>query len=522
MFKKPWAAVVAAVILVAFAGAAPAGPAESRRGGTVVFAIGADPETLNPGITTGYAVGAVTAHVYSGLLRTDGQGNLLPQLATKWTVAPDGKTYTFTLRGSVKWHDGRPLTAADVKFSMDEVAGKHHGRFRLAYANIESVDTPNPGTVVVRMKQPYGPFLRMMNTFDMPVLPRHGFAGEDILRTPKNVQPVGTGPFVFKEWVRGDRVVLERNPSYWEPVGPDRLIFRIVPNPAQRSTALETGEVDVVTDFYLSKSDVPRLRQNKDLRVRFGQPIPALNFVYVNTRRAPLNNVKVRQALAHAINRDQIVTQSMRGFARPAKGPFGDGFKFAFSPDADYSKLYPFSPQRAAGLLAEAGVNPASLRITFVYDASRAPHASAAQIIRDNLRQIGITVEIVPLERSVRLDRVYVRYDYDLTIESYTSNADPAIGYHRLYLTAQPGVVLVNATGYGNPEVDQLLTQAGQTSDVAARARLYAQANRTLARDIPTIILFDEVGVDAARTHLKNLWQGLDARDAWYLVAVEK
>jgi peptide/nickel transport system substrate-binding protein len=513
--------IICACILVV-GGTAGAQQSAAQRGGTIVIALGSDPETLNPGITTGYAVGAITANVFSGLIRLGPRGEVLPQLATAWEVAPDGKTYTFRLRQGVRWHDGRAVSAADVKFSLEEIDGKFHGRFRLAWGSVTSVTTPNPSTVVIRMTQPFAPFLQMLDTFNAPILARHLFQGEDIVNTPKNLQPVGTGPFVFREWARGDRIVLERNPTYWEPVYPDRLIFRIVPNAAQRTTALETGEVDVVTDFYLSKTDVPRLAQNKAIRVRHGQPIPALDFMFINTRRGQLGNAKVRQALAFAINREQIVQQAMRGLARPARGPFGDGFKFAYTREGDFTRLYPYSPEKAAQLLQEAGVARDSLRLSMVYDAARAPLASAAQIIRDNLRQVGITVDLVPLERSVMIDRVYTKGDYDLTVQSFTSNTDPAIGYHRIYLTARAGQPFVNATGYSNPEVDRLLAEAAATAKLEERAKVYAEVIPILARDLPTLILFDEIGIDAARSHLRNLWQGLDARDGWWLTWVAK
>jgi peptide/nickel transport system substrate-binding protein len=515
-------AALLCVLVLLVTGAAVAQQTQPQRGGTIVIALGADPETLNPGITTGYAVGAITANVFSALIRLGPRGEVLPQLATSWEVAPDGKTYTFRLRSNVRWHDGRPFSAADVKFSLDEIDGKFHGRFRLGYENVASIATPNPMTVVIRMKQPFAPFLQMLDGFNAPILARHLFEGENIANTPKNLTPVGTGPYMFTQWNRGDRVVLERNPNYWEPVYADRLIFRIIPNAAQRTTALETGEVDVVFDFYLSKTDVPRLQQTGNVRVRHGQPIPALDFMFINTKRGALGNVKVRQALAFAINREQIVQQAMRGLARPGKGPFGDGFKYAYTAQADFSRLYPYNPEKAAQLLQEAGVARDSLRMSMVYDAARAPLASAAQIIRDNLRQIGITVDLVPLERSVMIDRVYTKGDYDLTVQSFTSNTDPAIGYHRLYLTAQAGQPFVNATGYSNPDVDRLLAQAGTTANLDQRSKVYTQVNTILARDVPTLILFDEIGIDAARSHLRNLWQGLDARDAWWLVWVAK
>lgn len=517
-FARGAALFCAFIILVS--GIAAAQQAQPQRGGTIVIALGADPETLNPGITTGYAVGAITANVFSGLIRLGPRGEVLPQLATSWDVAANGMTYTFRLRSGVRWHDGRAFSAQDVKFSLEEIAGKFHGRFRLGFANVESVTTPNASTVVIRMKQPFAPFLQMLDTFNAPIMARHLFQGEDVANSPKNLRPVGTGPYIFREWVRGDRIVLERNPNYWEPVYADRLIFRIVPNAAQRTTALQTGEVDVVTDFYLSKTDVPRLQQSRTVRVRHGQPIPALDFMFINTRRGALANAQVRQALAFAINREQIVQQAMRGLARPARGPFGDGFRFAYTREADFTRLYPYNPQRAAQLLREAGVAQGSLRLSMVYDAARAPLADAAQIIRDNLRQVGITVDLVPLERSVMIDRVYTRADYDLTVQSFTSNTDPAIGYHRIYLSAPPGTAFVNATGYSNPEVDRLLNQAGRTANQDERAKAYGQVNAILARDVPTLILFDEIGIDAARARLRNLWQGLDARDAWWLSAV--
>src|SRR3989304_3305272 len=146
---------------------------------------------------------------------------------------------------------------------------------------------------------------------------------------------------MFTRGNRGDRVVVERNPNSGEPVYADRLIYRLTPNPAQRTTALETGEVDVVFDFYLSKTDVPRLQQTKAVRVRHGQPIPALDFMFINTRRGALANVKVRQALAFAINRKQIAQGAGGGVARPGKGPLGEVLKYAYTTQSDFPRLYP-------------------------------------------------------------------------------------------------------------------------------------------------------------------------------------
>jgi peptide/nickel transport system substrate-binding protein len=515
------------LVMLMVTGIAAAAPVEPQRGGAAVIAIGGDPETLNLGITTGYAVGAVSASIFSGLVWIDARDQVQPSLATSWTISSDGLTYTFELRKNVKWHDGRPFTAQDVQFTMNEVTGKYHGRFRTAYANFEGITTRGPSTVVVRLKRPYAPFLRLLTVFDSPILPRHVYQGEDITRHPRNNDPVGTGPFKFREWARGDRIVLERNPDFWNPVYLDRLIFRVLPNAALRVTALEVGEVDAIADFYLPKTDVDRLRRNPAIRVRLGQPIPSMGFIFINTRRPPLDNVKVRRALAHAINRVQIVTQAMGNLARPARGPFGDGFKWAFSPDADYNRLYPFSVERANVLLDEAGFPRGAggdrpIRLRMAYDAARAPLVATAAIVRDNLRAVGIAVDLQPMDRAVMIDRVYTRPEYELTVQTFTSSGDPALGYHRIYASVPPGTPFVNATGYANGEVDQLLMRAAETADQAARGRLYAQAGKILAADLPTLVIFDEIGVDAARASLRGVWTATEVRDRWDAVWVQK
>jgi peptide/nickel transport system substrate-binding protein len=520
--------LIFALMASLLAGGAVAAPSQPQRGGTAVVALGGDPETLNLGITTGYAVGAVAGPIVSGLVWIDARGDIQPSLATSWTVAPDGLTYAFELRKNVKWHDGRPFTSADVKFTMDEITGKYHGRFRTAYANFDAVTVASPTAVRIKLKRPYGPLLRLLTVFDSPILPRHVYqGGEDPTRHPRNNAPIGTGPFKFVEWARGDRIVLERNPDYWEPVYLDRLVFRVLPNASLRVTALEVGEVDEITDFYLPKTDVDRLRRNSNIRVRLGQPIPSMGFLFINTRRAPLDNVKVRRALAHAINRVQIVTQAMGNLARPARGPFGDGFKWAYSADADYNRLYPFSVERANVLLDEAGLargagGERSIRLRIVYDAARAPLVAAAAIIRDNLRAVGVTVDLQAMDRAVMIDRVYTRPEYDLTVQTFTSGGDPAIGYHRIFAGAPAGTPFVNATGYANGEVDRLLILAAETADQAARAKLYAQVGKILAGDLPSLMLFDEIGVDAARTSLRGVWTGAEARDRWDAVWIQK
>ena len=510
------------IVIVAFVAAFFAAPALAQAetptpGGSAIVILGSDPEHLNAGISTGYPIGAVGANLYSALLYLDADGVPQGELAESWTVSDDNLVYTFTLRPAT-FHDGEPLTSADVVYSMEEVLAPNHGRFLNAYRAIASIEAPDDATVVITLEQPYAPLISLLTVFDAPILPRHVFEGTDPLTNPANQQPIGSGPFQFVEWVRGERVVLERYDDYFlENALLDRVIYRVVPQDVARAVALEVGEADLVWGFYMPTADLDRLDANPDIDVWRGLTIPSLFFVFVNTDNPDLADPRVRQALMHAIDREQIVEQAQGGLGEVAAGPFGAGFAYAYSEAADFRTLYPHDPERARELLAEAGVS--DLTLDFVYDSARGAFASAAEIMRDNLRQVGITLNVQPVERSVMVERVYGR-QYDLSMQSFTSSGDPAIGYHRIYLSAEPGQNFVNATGYGNPEVDALLREAAGLADQAARAELYAQALEILAQDVPTLVLFDELSTQASAANLRGLLTRLDQRDglefAWF------
>src|SRR5690606_15890680 len=206
---------------------------------------------------------------------------------------------------------------------------------------------------------------------------------------------------------------------------------------------IEVGEADLVWGFYLPPSELPRLEANPDVQVWKGITIPALYFVFVNTDSEGLSDVRVRQALMHAIDIEQIVEQAQGGLGQAASGPFGAGFQYAYSEDTDYRTLYPYDPERARQLLAEAGVSDLTLR--FVYDSARGSFGAAGEIMRDHLRQVGITLVLEPVERAVMVERVYNR-DCVLSMQSYTSGGCQEIGYHRSCHTSTLGSTFMHAT----------------------------------------------------------------------------
>jgi peptide/nickel transport system substrate-binding protein len=491
-------------------------------GGTAVLVIDADPPTLNLGITTDYTAGDVGAKILEGLVWTDRSYAAQPSLATSWTVSPDGLDYEFTLREGVKWHDGQPFTADDVVFSFNEILAKLHARASAMLRRVAAVVTsPTPGIVHFKLKTPYAPFLQQLSVFDAPILPKHVFAGTDIAANPASQHPIGTGPFRFDNWSRGSAITVVRNPDYWGAPKPglDRIVFQIIPQPASRITAMETGDADFAPDFYLPKPGELQLLAAKNHQVRQGVNIPAVFFAIFNTETAPFSDIRVRHAVAQALDRPRMVRQVMNGLATPGYGAFGDGFGWLLDADSAYSKLYPLDPASAKQKLAEAGLK-ADTRPRVLYDAARPQMVSTANILRDNLRAIGMDVQLVPLERSVLNDRVFAKRDFEIALQSYFSAGDPAIGYHRIYQTDTAHAMQTNASGYSNPQVDALFGSALSEPDRTKRADIYRQLQRILNADLPSLVLYDEKTVDFASKRLSGIWPGLDPRDQWAGVTI--
>lgn len=504
--------------------ASPALAAEAPRyGGTLVFAIGANPETLNPAITTGVNALAVDCKMFNGLIWLDRDWNPQPELARSWTITPDGLTYTFTLVDNAKWHDGKPFTSADVKFTMEEVLAKYHPRTRLAFQNLAGIDTPDAHTVVVRFTKPYAPFLQQMTCQEGAMMPKHLYEGTDILNHPRNTDhPVGTGPFKFQSYARGDNLVMVRNEQYWKPGQPylDRVVAKVMADPASRILALEAGEVDHIQSFFLLKQEVARLRQNRAVQVAEDTDLPGNFLLFFNTTRKPTDDRRVRQALAMATNRQQIVDQAVFGLGRPGKSAIHVGLKWAHNPEVDYGKLVPFDPAKANAALDAAGLRRGAdgkrFTVRLTYNVSQAGFTPMAEIIRNNWQQVGVEVVLEPLENQLVLEKVFTRQDFHVSLQPYTTAGDPAIGITRAYVTTPPPPKpFTNPTGYSNPKLDDLFARAVATPSREVRRRAYFEAQRIIADDLPTLSLVDRTEVDAASAKLRNVFVSAEPYDLW-------
>ncbi len=282
--------------------------AEPKRGGTLVIALDSDPPTVNPDVTTSVPDVSVGALIYDALMRVDEDFAPVPALASSWTVSPDKLTYTFKLVEAA-WHDGKPFTSKDVKFTFESVSGKYGAKFATTASVIDGIDTPDDRTVVFRLKRPFGPFLFSLTDYNnASIMPEHVYAGTNVLTNPATLsQPIGTGPFMMKEWDRGQTITLARNPNYWREGKPylDEIVFRFIPDAAARVLALKAGELDFVYFYYFPTSQYVQVKDDPNLQFR-EHAAPEDHLIMFNVRRAPFDNVKVRQALFTALDREYI------------------------------------------------------------------------------------------------------------------------------------------------------------------------------------------------------------------------
>lgn len=496
-----------------------------RHGGALVIRTASDPGTLNGAITTASPAHTVADSIFNGLVQLDAKLQPVPDLAEQWTVAPDGRTYTFRLARGVRWHDGQPFTAADVKFTYERVLLQYHARTRAGLEDVlDAVDAPDPHTVVFRFKRPFGALLQRADVTEAPILPRHLYEGADVLQHPANAVPVGTGPFRFKEWQRGAQVTLVKNEAYFKRGVPivDLLVFRVLPQPALAVIALERGEVHY--HDAVPAPDVRRLQATGGFTLVPALAGPGGSFcistAFPNLTRPPLDQVRVRQALYQALNREFMVLAVAGGLGRVATAPISRGI-----PWAHHLGLPPvrYDPARANALLDEAGVRRGAdgvrLRLTFPVATTQVRYA---EIMRDNLRDVGIEVVVQPMEFTAAVQTVFVRREFDLAFASYCNGPDPDIGVKRMYVSSniQP-IPFSNGAGYRNPRVDDLFDAATRSLDLPQRGRHYRDIQEILWQEVPYFWLvetFRYVGYPKTLRGVQS-WAGNVAERAYWSVA---
>jgi len=507
--------------LIATPAAAAQDSSTPQPGGTFVVSIASDPGHFNPGITTGFTQHVVADSIFNGLVGLDENLMPVPDLAESWVVSDDGTTYTFTLHQGVLWHDGTPFTSADVKFSFEQVLLQFHSRTSAALtAVLAGIDTPDDLTVVMRFKQPYAPLLQRLDVTEAPIVAKHIYEGTDPMTAEANLTPVGTGPFKFVEYAQGDSVTLERNADYFKQGLPyfDRVVFRVIPEANSALLALQEGEVDYAWNTTPAQTQILESSPGVSVVNAVASPGGALciNTLAFNLEKAPLDQLEVRQAISYALDRDRMLEQIQFGSGSVATGPISSRMTQFYTPDVT---TYGYDVERAKQLLDSAGLTADAdgNRATLVF-----PHPNTfdkyGEIIREQLGEVGITVEDVSLDFNAATDRIFLERDFDLSIVSYCNGTDPEIGVRRVYDSRNiKPIPFSNAAAYRNPEIDQLFDQAATTLDLAERAAAYAEIQVILTRDAPYVWLIETEGVRAFRSEIHDVqhWSGHFAETAW-------
>jgi peptide/nickel transport system substrate-binding protein len=469
-----------------------------KRGGTLVMIVQPDPPTLASYISTSAPIGMVTAKVYDGLAEYDFNLKPIPSLAESWDISPDGKTVTFKLRKEVKWHDGKPFSSADVKFTVLEVLKKFHPRGASTYGDVTDIETPDPYTAIFRLKNAAPYMMMALSGYESPMLPKHLFEGTDIKNHPNANSPVGPGPFKFVEWKRGQYIRLDRNPDYWKKGQPylDRIVVRNIPDSATRTAALEKGEAHFAGMGAIYYSDVRQLEKLSNIAVttkgyEMSSPIVEL---YFNTAKKPFDNVKVRQAISYAIDRQMVIDNVWFGFGKPATGPMNSNFAASGLYTADVKNYnVPNRLEIANKMLDEAGYPRGANGIRFEIVHDLTPYGEEwrrfGEYVQQVLERLGIKATLRYEDVATWLRRVFTTYDFDLSSNWIQNLADPAIGVHREYhsKSIRPGTVFVNCTRWSSPETDKLMDQAAIEPNPQKRAALYHEFQKRVVEGVPVV-----------------------------------
>ena len=487
-----------AILCLAVAALADPSPAgQSGRGGTLIIAGGAGLRHLNPAVQSGAHTG-LGVQLFAGLVRVDDQFEPHPYLAERWEISEDKRSYTFHLARNARFHDGKPVTSQDVAFSLAVV--KEHHPFGIAmFDAVHRVDTPDPYTVVVRLSRPHPALMQSLVPLLLPVIPKHVFGdGRDPKSHPMNAMPVGSGPFRFKEWVRGQHVILERNDDFFIEGRPrlDRIVVKFIKEPSVRMLALEKGEVDYYPFAGLRFRDILRIGDNPDLRVssKGYEALGPVNYVEFNLRAPPFDDLRVRQAVAHAIDQEFMVDTLHGGLPHPGYGPLHHSSPF----HTDALNRYPVDLERAGTLLDEAGhtedANGVRLDVILDYPPFQADSlGTGAHYIKAQLKKVGIAVELrAPADFASWAQRIS-SWDYQFTMNSHWNYPDPVIGVHRIYVCANiRKMVWSNTQGYCNERVDALLREAGSSVDFHRRKALYGEFQRIVNEELPLYFINEE------------------------------
>jgi peptide/nickel transport system substrate-binding protein len=452
-----------------------------------------DASTLLPPLANDAASFGIISLVYNGLVKYDGNLNLVGDLAESWQVSPDGLTITFKLRRGVKWHDGAPCTAQDVMFTYQTMIDpKTPTAYSGDYLQVKKAEVLDDYTFRVTYEQPFAPAL---GSWGVSIIPRHLLDGKDITRSDLGRHPVGTGPFKFQEWRAGQKIALAYNPDYFD--GRPYLngyIYLVKSDQGTLFLELKAGNIDranLTPLQYKRQTDYPRFNRmfNKYRYIPF-------SYIYLgyNLQDPRFADRRVRQALTCAINKKEIIEGVLLGLGEEATGPYKPGTWY-YNPDVP---KFPYDPNRARALLAEAGWQPNAegilekdgrpFEFTILTNQGNDLRVMTAEIIQRRLREVGILVKIRTVEWAAFLKEFIDKGRYEAVILGWNTGLDP--DQYDIWHSSKTKPGELNFIHYQNPEVDALLVEGRHTFDREKRRQAYFRFQEILAEDQPYTFLF--------------------------------
>ncbi|MFP4152832.1 MAG: ABC transporter substrate-binding protein [Alkalispirochaeta sp.] len=467
----------------------------------------AEPKALDPHTVTAVNDFRILVNIYEGLVQfQDGSLTVEPALARSWEISDDGRVYTFHLREGVSFHDGTPFNAEAVKFNFDRMLDEDHpyygtGPFPLAFffSSINETRVVDEYTVQLVLDEPFAPLLSNLayptGLLVSPEAVREH--GEDYGRNP-----VGTGPFRFVEWVGNTRVTVEANPDYWDtPAGVDRIIFRPITDSNTRVTEMLSGGLDMIVEV---PPDSVEVFESRDEFTVYEQAGPHVWFLILNLREGPFTSREMRQAVNYAIDKEALVENVLQGTATVADSPIPPAFDWAYNEDLD---PYPYDPDRARELIEEAEYDGEEL-VFYVTEGGSGmldpvPMGTAIQA---DLAAVGLDVSIETYEWNTFLERVNPGLEgkADMAQMAWMTNDPDTLPFLTLRTEAFPDNGGFNSGYYSNPDVDDLLEQARQSTDLAERARLYREMQAIVYEDAPWVFVANWKQNAVAVEGLKN------------------
>ncbi|EKF19650.1 ABC transporter substrate-binding protein [Nitratireductor pacificus] len=450
----------------------------------LVVGVVLEPPHLDPTASAAAAIDEIVyANLFQGLTRIGRNGEVLPSLAESWEVSDDGKVYTFKLRTGVTFHDGSAFDAEDVKFSLDRARAEDSTNAqKQLFAAIDTVEAVDPATVKVTLKAPQGSFLYNMGWGDAVIVaPETADANKET--------PVGTGPFKFDGWAKGSAVRLVKNTDYWgDAVALEKAEFRVIPDAAAAIPALLSGDVQAFPQMPAGDA-LAQIESDPRFTVKIGAT-EGETLLSTNNGKEPFSDIKVRQAIAHALNREEIIAGNGSGYGTP----IGSHFSPANEAYVDLTGTYSYDPEKAKALLAEAGYADgfkATLKLP------PPPYArQGGEVVASQLRQVGIELEIIPVEWAQWLEQVFKNKDYDLTVISHTEPNDINIYARDDYYF-----------DYDNPAFKEVMNTLEATADPAKRIELYKTAQKIIAEDAVNGFLFQLPKVGVWDAKLEGMWE---------------